>query len=1037
MPDVTAQATTFRTTRHQFRAFLSYLPQTVVFAASVNGTPTFPTQTVTVDNVTTGAIGDCQAGQTVEFFAAGVSIGKTRVAYGAGSGAVLQIAELSTGSINIQDNCTLRVYDEFRIWDKLVSATAALNKDSRIAYSDQGSNPPPVANAGGLWAGFLDTGQSYATVTFDASVSYVIDPDSAGTLTYLWDVGDGTITVGSDTDAAITVQFPAGTRHVKLTVTDSGNSKATVRWIPVLVHSRVSSSSDYPVSVLLDSRNYTSEGWACSFQLPVGTEASLSSLPDGALVVVWEDEQYGATNASYGSNVSGRSHIRFVGYLDNDQISIDADNDEVIFTALSPLGILAKTPALPHLTVQDAAPANWQEIKTNSVYRTLWYLWYWHTTLFSYFDFVRPVSTDLNYTRLATTVTSNALEQFRDIASALNLNATSDWLGRLIMDTEPQTEDSSARSSRTIAYDFTTADVVALEWERPHSGEVKTVVGEGVTDGSSAAANKAVYAKWPGRAPSWLGTSTETLSRQIVADQDDMNERTVLYGAMLNGLYNGQIVPKGLRLTLRGGYDVIDPALQEFVTLTLAAATNRRGVAFTSSTRWIVREAEVVYDPDLGSKEVVYTLDHETYADYADFDPADVTYVPPQTADLNLPDIVLPDLNFPGWDLGPITDYGDPLTQGTPTIAAFNLDGYVYLTSDFNTPSAAGGPTWTRTSLGIAEAPGSEPFSFVVDAFSPRYLGTGTEVNGWLIATTSTKRVIYRITDIFGSLGVTQQYTETGSLGAYQGVYLVAERSTQNFVIAEVQTAVAPGVYTYYTTDGTNWARTTPAANRAGSPAIGGIHASGHIALQAYVFGYATINVPRIYKTTDGGATWVDASGTPWTIFPTHLHVPFHNNPSDDLVYVGITTSNNSQTGAALYRGRLSTGVWADIAATTALYSGYTFTAYGLKGFASDPNNRLKMMMLGIAFYPFGGYVRVLFRTQDGGDNWEAVQDYGATPDYRALDISGGNSDHVYFWGGTKQLGFSADFGTTIDQRNGNIPTDFPLASTWLGLCGG
>src|SRR3990167_5840566 len=283
MPDVTAQATPFRTPRHQFRAFLSYLPQTVVFAASVNGTPTFPTQTVTVDNVTTGAIGDCQAGQTVEFFDAGVSIGKTRVAYGAGSGAVLQIAELSTGSINIQDNCTLRVYDEFRIFDKLVSATAALNKDSRIAYSDQGSNPPPIANAGGLWAGFLDVGQIYATVTFDASVSYVIDPDSAGT------------------------------RHVKVTVTDSGNSKATVRWIPVLVHSRVSSSSDYPVSVLLDSRNYTSEGWACSFQLPVGTEASLSSLPDGALVVVWEDEQYGATNASYGSNVSGRSHIRFVG----------------------------------------------------------------------------------------------------------------------------------------------------------------------------------------------------------------------------------------------------------------------------------------------------------------------------------------------------------------------------------------------------------------------------------------------------------------------------------------------------------------------------------------------------------------------------------------------------------------------------------------------------------------------------------------------------------------------------------------------------
>lgn len=1033
MPDLTGQATTLRGKRYQTRAFLSYLPQTVVFAGCVNGTPTFPTKTITVDTITTGTISDPVEGQTIEFFdhTTGLSKGKTRIAYGAGSGSTLQIAELSAGSILIQDNDTFKVYDEYRIWDKLVSATAALNKDSRIAYSDQGSNPPPVANAGGLWAGFLDSGQTYATVTFDASGSYVIDPDSGGSLTYLWDVDDGTITVGSTTSSSITVQFPAGFRHVKLTVTDSGNSKSTVRYVPVFVHSRVNSSSDYPKSVRLDNRTYTAEGWTCQFQLPVGSEAALSNVPDGALVVIWEDEQYGSTNASYGSNVSNRSHIKFVGYLDNEQISIDADTNEVIFTAISSLGVLAKTPCLPQLTVQSSAPTTWQELKTNSVYRTLWYLWHWHTTAFTYFDFVRPVSTDLQYTRLATTVVSNALDQFRDIAGSLNLNATCDRLGRLIMDTEPQLEDSSARSLRTTAYDFTTADMVRVEWTKPHSGSVKQVVGEGITDGSTSAANIPVYAKYPGSAPGPYGTGVETMDKQIVADQDDINQRTVLYGAMLNGLYNGRLVPKGLRLTLRGGYDVLDPALQEFVTLALPATTNKRGASFTSSTRWIVREAEITYDPETGSKEVVYTLDHETYAEYDDFQASDITYVPPQSADLGLGSFDDIDLNFPGWDLPVIGPGGDTIASGTPTLALFGSDGYVYRTSDGNTPSAAGGPTWTRTSLGVT----GTVYSFVVDAFSPLYLGTGTEVNGWVYTQGGSTRRIYRVTDIFGSVSAVQQFSDTLSSGTVIGAYLAAERAFSGFVIA-FHTAGSVGAHIIQTSDGSSWTAVSVGGNYNTNTNLelpcG--HVSGKVAGLAYASGMTASGASQLYKSTDYGANWT-TTGINLSEAGLNIHVPFHDNPNDDLVYLSNSTNNNSQTGAVMRRVRLSSGSATNIAATTSLYSGYTFCAYGARALSSAPTNRLKLLMSGLAFYPFGSYKRVLFRSYDGGDTWETLQDMTGGTVYTNIDISGGNSDHAYLWGNAA-FAFTPDFGTTLDSRLGNIAT-LGTTPTFVGLCGG
>jgi hypothetical protein len=56
---------------------------------------------------------------------------------------------------------------------------------------------------------------------------------TSGASPYLWDVGDGTITVGSTTTEAITATFPEGFRYVELTITDT-NAEEGVTQIPVV-----------------------------------------------------------------------------------------------------------------------------------------------------------------------------------------------------------------------------------------------------------------------------------------------------------------------------------------------------------------------------------------------------------------------------------------------------------------------------------------------------------------------------------------------------------------------------------------------------------------------------------------------------------------------------------------------------------------------------------------------------------------------------------------------------------------------------------
>lgn len=91
------------------------------------------------------------------------------------------------------------------------------------------------------------------------------------------------------------------------------------------------------------------------------------------------------------------------------------------------------------------------------------------------------------------------------------------------------------------------------------------------------------------------------------------------------------------------------------------------------------------------------------------------------------------------------------LIEGVEEVAGIGSDGFIYRTSDFQTPSGSGGPTWDRVDTTI---PGTR-HSFVVDPFSPGYLTGVGAINGWIVNDTD----IYRVTDFFGSVVAVSVFT--------------------------------------------------------------------------------------------------------------------------------------------------------------------------------------------------------------------------------------------------------------------------------------
>ncbi len=396
-----------------------YLHQpAALFKARVNmASITYPVTALVFDTVTLGAFGDIQADMTLTLGSAeGLDdLGRVRVQNVATS-TTIPIGRISQGledgTLSVADNMYITVWDDYRVWAKL----PYYNVDTGIDYKD-GDVPvgtyntqiPPVANCGPGTAAYTSAG--IITVQFPAggsNLSFAM-ADSATISTYAWDVKDGTITVGTAASAVITAIFPAGFRWVALTVTDSNGKPHTAR-CPVLA---VNADADVTVeNFQVESHRLTQNGQTLGFR--VLEDVPRTTYPDGCLVMFWWDAPASATD---------RSHMKFIGWHQNDSVSIRAQRTgllrDTVLNCVDIAGRLADLPGFPQVVGRDAQESPWAEIPTLDINKCLHYLIFWHSTALSLADFFLPVVGSSYPTMHLTTTGSSLYDQINGMAQKI------------------------------------------------------------------------------------------------------------------------------------------------------------------------------------------------------------------------------------------------------------------------------------------------------------------------------------------------------------------------------------------------------------------------------------------------------------------------------------------------------------------------------------------------------------------------------------------------------------------------------------------
>lgn len=716
-----------------------YIHQSVaIFKARVNmATITYPVRYLDYDTVTLGAFGDIVTDMTLLLGTTegADDLGRTRVQFTATStqiplGRVSQGVE--DGTLTVQDNAYITILDDWRVWARLPwqSPDGVDFKDSSIPVDLLTSEIPPVAVMGAGFAGYTSGG--VITVTFNGASSYAV-AEGATITDYLWDIADGTLTVGTLASASITATFPAGFRYVTLMVTDS-NGLTMITRRPVLA---VNAAADVTIPKFrVESHRLTQKGTEITFR--IFDNLARTTYPDGTLIMFW----WGAA-----ASAGDRSHMKFIGWEQSSDAGSRATRTglvrETVLQCVDVAGRLESLPGFPQALQREDDPEvdeQWSLMPDLDMHKCLYYILYWHSTTLGVADFFLPATLqDYDSMRLDTIPSTSTLyNQMDDMCGMVvpdhvfvcnpqgQLSVLEDWM---LVDVGDRP---------TIAGILTEDDWSDLRFDYSRPPRVHVLTGGAIVCSTSWIMLGAVetlplaFSKAPGTVFS-QGTREEQDNEGLTLNQADLNTNTGHKYARFNARF-------GLaRVKLPTPDDVWDyaPALLQRLQLNISAATAaQRGLPFTQ-VNFMVKSIDLRYNTD----KTGTWIDPDLQIELETSGPAAITHVPDVTEDPS-------DYETPA---PPPPTVPPSFAVGEEEVAAIGIDGYVYRTSDFQTPSGSGGPTWTRVDTTIADT----IYSWVVDPFSPGYItGSGT-VNGWIVNDTD----IYRVTDLFGTVTATSVFT--------------------------------------------------------------------------------------------------------------------------------------------------------------------------------------------------------------------------------------------------------------------------------------
>lgn len=540
------------------------------------------------------------------------------------SGGTLYIGETSDIAWAVDQYLT--VLPEFSLWARPLSLAAGVwNLEGETAYSDQNKlfNPMPVLGPL-VYVGKLAAGS--AVILPDAGASWL----PGGTITgYSWAAPGATVTNGTTATPTITYTS-AGHYYISCTVTGS-NGKTFTGYRAVIIEGTGISAGYEEAKLEACTGEADNGGW--TFSVSVYESATASGLiRDRALCVVVADDTYGTTAQSIGY-LSGQERVIVAGWIDGESIHNFPQYGTVQFTARGPAGWAQAASAWPmSIMHSDDDPVDWMHIKDLTVSTAHWFWGMWRGTAARFMD-VYPLGDDYNVSIYDASSGSNDLwAQCKIPADKIAGLIACDRYGRMFFEPDAQLIDDTARAGLPVVMEISKEDwreeiVIERRLSRPiallETGSITKVSGEW----------QAVLSRAPGNAMHRTG-GVKSRFNMAFASQAHSNQVAGLMAGKENNPWQNP------RLPLAGNNRLIDIVPCQYITLTIAAADNPRGVTWTSQ-RLIPRGVEFTHKLPAGVLLVDLTCEVETQAENS------VTLEAPAVPDINLPDIPDIDIDFP------------------------------------------------------------------------------------------------------------------------------------------------------------------------------------------------------------------------------------------------------------------------------------------------------------------------------------------------------------------------------------------------------
>lgn len=990
-----------------------------VFEARINmASVVYPLTSLTFDGVTTGAYTDIQPEMllTLGSSAGADDYGRARTNTnfsGVATSTTVHIGRTSQGrndgELDVIDNAYLTVWDLHPIMaaPPLIDTISDPDNPSTLKDGYLGFNSVfyfmPVPILGGDRLKIVDSVSDTATFDFDSSDSYTLHPDAVGGITARqWYVGDGVITVGADTDDAITVEFPVGERYIYLAVQDSlGNIE--VGWRLVVVAEKGNANL---ISGLVITRG-TKRADGHEITLRVTSPIPYSTYIDGTEILIRQRERYGSALTGSLAGQADATEMWFSGWIQSEQNTGEANRQGFIarseLTLTDSAGRLKTLPGFPQVVDRKDTPMRWEHMQGANIDRYVYMILKWQSNAITRCDFrVSGTGDTYGFSTLGSDGKS-LWDQANERTNAIAYALTCDKHSRLSMLPDPylaptvqQVSDYSltipARDSTVIvpilpsdwsSYRYSYTRSPRVHWNWGNAIQVTTV------DVDSLSEIPTLFVVSP-QAPN-QGLGEQTSSAQLAIS---LNELRVREGNRQAQRMNNRF--GYLETDIRPGDAGIDPALMQSVTFTIDSAQAGPRGRTMAAPNFLPIEINYTYDHKKGLRRTTLTLEREdAVGAVAVNDPQ------PQITQSQIPPYVPPMVIPPTLSVPPVSF----LPRSIQRMAVICASGLAR-TLDFQTPAALGGPTFTGVSWVSLSISGT----VLLWCPDPAHPGSG-----WIFTTTHIYYLVLSTataTDLFSWSNTAQSVSADASFNADDLGFVGAAAYSQGH-----------GCYAAVATDGATFSESLIDSHYVTDGASFGIncgfcipsHGTGKAITSVYSTTATTATALCQGKiTTNHGSSWGDLSSPlidiDSNLLAQQIHFPWNGNSAETMMYyTAIVAASDHRLR------RVNGGTTTDI---TPVISGNKYAPRQPRdGIQTAVQNRLRVVTIAQR----GGGNHAGFLSNDGGDHWVTILGDGTNARHCAL--SGDDQNTGWVWGTSSYLQQMTISGLTVvlDNRAGNL----------------